>query len=73
MISRASPEWPGIKAWLEEQIEAKRDALESKDCGIKEADLHRGRILALREIIEAVDPKPKPEMTIVPIVRGAGY
>lgn len=73
MISKGSPEWPGIRTWLEEQIETKRDMLESKDCGIKEADLHRGRILAFREMIEAVDPKPKPEMTIVPFVKGAGY
>lgn len=73
MIAKGSPEWPGLRAWLEEQIEARRVELESADCRIVRTDVLRGEIAAFRFIIETVDPKPKPEMTSVPSVPGAGY
>lgn len=73
MIAKGSPEWPGVRMWLEEQIETKRVELESPDCRIVQTDVLRGEIKAYRDFIEAVDPKPKPEMTGVPFVKGAGY
>lgn len=73
MIVKTSPEWPGIRAWLEEQIEAKQLALENPDCRIVQTDVLRGEIKAYRDQIEFVDPKPKPEMADTPFVKGAGY
>lgn len=59
MISRDSSEWPGFKAWLQLQIETARCTLESPNCrAIAEADQLRGKIMAWREIIAAVEPTP---------------
>lgn len=73
MISKGSPEWPGIRTWLEEQIEARSLALQSPDCRIVQTDVLRGEIVAFRFIIETVDPSPKPEMHVPATVRGAGF
>lgn len=63
MIDKSHPEWPGIRTWLKEQIETRRDQLESPDCLIKDAEHIRGRIMAYREIIDTVEP---PQVPFVP-------
>lgn len=66
MISRDSAEWPGLRAWLQLRIETHRLALESENCGIKEADHLRGRIMEDRELIATVEPQ------IIPFTAPAG-
>lgn len=56
MIDKSSPEWPGMKSWLQLAIETKRLALESGHCGLAEADRYRGAIMFAREIIAYVEP-----------------
>lgn len=73
MINKASPEWPGIRKWLEAQIEEKRNALESPNCGLKEGDFHRGRIMAYREMIAEVEPPMMEPIAAPAHVKGAGY
>lgn len=73
MIAKGSPEWPGVRRWLEEQITLKQVALESPDCRIVQTDVLRGEIAAFRFIIETVDPAPEKEIFAPISVKGAGY
>lgn len=57
MIARTAPEWPGLKLWLLQKIEEKRQSLESETVGIKEADLLRGEIRFIRALIATVEPE----------------
>lgn len=73
MIDRQSPEWPRAKAWLEAKIETHRNTLEGANCGIKEADHLRGRIMALRAIIAEVEPEAPRPLVAATAVPGAPY
>lgn len=73
MIPKTSPEWPGAKAWLEQEIERAREAVSSPDCGIKESDLLRGEIRMLRKIIAHVEPAPKDLPVEHPTPSGVSY
>lgn len=73
MIVKTSHEWPGIRRWLEEQIEAKRTALEVTECGIRESDFLRGELRFVRSMIQAVEPAALPEIAPSVSVPGAGF
>lgn len=56
-MQRTSAEWPEFKRWLEAEIEKCRLELESPECrAIAHADQLRGKIMAYRGIIAAVEP-----------------
>ena len=73
MIRKDSPDWPGAKAWLQQEIERRRQSLEADTCGIKEADLLRGEIRAFRGIISHVEPSLGILAVDHPSPEGAAY
>lgn len=50
-----SPTWRAVEDWARQQIESAKDALVEKD-----DDRQRGRIEALRELIDLGADKPRP-------------
>lgn len=57
MISKGSTEWAGTRQWLMERRAEKLEQLASAECGIKEADHLRGRIMFIDEMIRTVEPE----------------
>lgn len=67
MIDAYTDTWREIAHKAKEIIEAARDRLESNDQSYGESQFLRGRISAMREILEMVKPKviasnPSPEL-----------
>lgn len=56
MIAHDNFAWPGLRDWLEKQIEIEREGLEQLGSTPAVADAHRGAIDAFRRLIRAVDP-----------------
>lgn len=71
-IARTSPEWPTLKAWLRLRERQMLDELASPQCGIKEADLLRGRILFVREMLAEVEPASR-EVEEITVPAGSSY
>jgi len=56
MIAHDNFAWPGLRDWLEKQIEIEREGLEQLGAPTHMADAHRGAIDAFRRLIRTVDP-----------------
>lgn len=57
MIKASDPEWRGTRQYLETEIGKQQIQLERADLTEAQHNTTRGRIAALRQIIEHVDPK----------------
>lgn len=68
MITKDSGDWPGTKAFLQLEIEKRREALCGEGVGIKESDVLRGEIKALRFLITYIEPTGRdvPEPFVAP-------
>ena len=61
-IDRNSPTWLSLREHIEKEISDAAKALETKGLEASTTEFERGRIKALRKILELGDPpKPKPD------------
>lgn len=56
LISKTSAAWPGLKAWVLEQIAQAHVQLERTDLSEAEHNATRGQIQAWRDLIRFVEP-----------------
>lgn len=62
-LSKDDANWTGIKLWLATRIRSAQKQLEQEGMTAQQYDVQRGRIIAFREFIRAVEPERAPEKT----------
>jgi hypothetical protein len=58
-IPRESPEWPQLRAYIEERVADLQHELETPSLQHERTQLIRGQILELRSLRQLVEPDPK--------------
>lgn len=64
MIDENSETWRDVKAWAEKRIGNSRNAVEARGLPPEDTEFERGRISALRELMNLAAPKPELQENI---------
>lgn len=57
IIETSSPTWRAVKGWAEERLDASRTAIEPHGVAPERTEYERGRIAALRELLQLPEPR----------------
>lgn len=60
MIDKNSETWRAVVAWANERRETSRDVLSGIGLDERDADVERGRLANLRELVSLPEPKVMP-------------